>query len=106
MTDNFWAGFEKQAGIMSGVGSIGRTIGNVTGARQLSAGIKQIGHEVGRGANVTGGKLFTRPGISNRLGAAEKNLRQGGMKMLGTAAVGTAGVYGANKLMSSPQQQQ
>ena len=98
--ESFWNGFEKRAGMMQ---QAGKFLGNVTGARQLKAGFGQIKHQMNRG-NLTrdaAGTVLSTPGAANRVAQAGKNLAIGGAKALGTtAAVG----YGANKMLSSPQQ--
>ena len=100
----FWSGFEKRAGMMQ---QAGKFLGNVTGARQLKAGFGQVKHQMGKGnlGRDAAGNLMSTPGAAKRVQQAGRNLAIGGAKALGTAAATTAAVgYGANKMLSSPQQ--
>lgn len=99
--DAFWEGFEKQAGFW-------KSLGNVTGVRQLATGIRSVAHLHDRGkiAPITGGfGLAVKPGYYKRVAATENNLRSGALKALGTTGVLGVGAYGAKKMLSgSPQQ--
>lgn len=94
--NNFWNGFEKQAGLL-------RTLGNVTGARHLKAGLKQVKREVDRGTptqQVSMTKMLVPNSRRKRFLKANDNLNTGAKRMAGTALVAGGAAYGANKVMS------
>lgn len=96
--------FGKEAGaFVEGAKALGKTLGKVTGVRQLAAGVKQVGRGVQKGSVISTGPmsaLTNKPHIYGPGGKTDKLIRSGAKRLAGTtAAVGT-GAYamsGSNK---------
>lgn len=104
----FWDGFEKRAGLLSGVQSVGRAIGNVTGARHLATGLKQTKRLVGGAGglkNLGSGQFAINPAYQKSLASAGQNLATGVKRMGGTALATGGTMYAGSKLLGSNQQQ-
>lgn len=96
----FFRGFEKKANIVrKGL----RTLGNITGARHLKAGIKDTKRLVDtkRIVKVPGKGIMGNPAYQKRFVRAENNLRTGAKRMAGTGLAVGATAYGVNRLNKS-----
>ena len=109
----FWEGFEKRA-FMGMVRQGMRSLGNLTGVRQLARGTKMMGNLESKGHIATGSgpnsvlgytaQGAKAPQAQKSMEAARANLASGGKRLAGTAAVGAGAMWTGNKMFGSPSQ--